>query len=186
MYQAGADNGVLLSGNRVAPSGVPSGGLSSEVESSVGESVVTRRGRAPGDDGHADQWYRLAGELALGGVAKMIAENAVLSELLPGRVSLLLDRAHDTLLSDSQVRIIERALSERLGEDIRLSVEVGEVSVETPARRHARIDAERQRDAQELLESDVTVKSLLSEFGGRLDEVRPVDRPDGQSGGVIR
>jgi len=125
-------------------------------------------------------WHELIPQLELGGVARMIAEHSVLApgSAVPapdGQVRLILDQAHDTLLSDAQAQVIERALAEQLGQPIKLNIETGEIEQETPAVRRARLDSERQRDAQNMLESDVTVRSLLSEFGGRLDDVQPVE-----------
>jgi DNA polymerase-3 subunit gamma/tau len=79
------------------------------------------------------------------------------------------------LLGEAQVQSIQRALSEHAGRPVKLVIEPGEPDVETPAARRARITAERQRAAESLLESDETVQSLLAEFGGRLDEVQPLE-----------
>jgi len=88
---------------------------------------------------------------------------------------LRLDRAHDTLLADGPVATLERTLTARAGEPIRVRVEVGTVETETPAARMARERVERQRAAEETLATDQTVQQLLSEFGGRIEGVSPVD-----------
>ena len=128
-------------------------------------------------------WHEWVSCLDLGGVARMIAENSVLADFSEDRIRLTLDQAHDTLLSDAQIQVIERALCDDLERPVTLVLETGVVDDETPALRRARIAAERQRDARALLETDETVRSLLAEFDGRLDDVRPVERPQ-QSGGV--
>lgn len=122
-----------------------------------------------------DPWYELLGKLELGGVARMLAEHSVARELSAERVRLILDPVHDTLLGDAQVRIIERALQAHLGADLTLLIEPGEIELETPADRRARLAEARQRDAQCMLEADERVQTLLTEFGGRLDEVAPVE-----------
>jgi DNA polymerase-3 subunit gamma/tau len=90
-------------------------------------------------------------------------------------VQLVLDPAHDTLLGDAQVQMIQRALDAHFGRSVPLLIEPGSIDVETPADRRARLLAERQEDAQQMLETDEQVQTLLSEFGGRLDEVQPLE-----------
>ncbi|MEZ5560204.1 MAG: DNA polymerase III subunit gamma/tau [Pseudomonadales bacterium] len=137
-------------------------------------------GQLEADDGvvaGADApWHQIVAELSLAGVARMIAEHAVLLTVEGGSYRLLLDNAHDTLLSDAQVANIERALAARNGAPVRVQVQVGRPPRETPAQRAVRVRAERQRAAEQTLAADGTVQSLLSEFGGRIDGVRPVEQ----------
>ncbi|HEX7035615.1 MAG TPA: DNA polymerase III subunit gamma/tau C-terminal domain-containing protein, partial [Pseudomonadales bacterium] len=119
-------------------------------------------------------WHELVAGLGLSGVARMIAEHSELLAADERQFRLRLDRAHDTLLSDGPVAAIERALAER-GWRVQVRVEVGDVAGETPAQRRQRLQAQRQRAAEESLATDSTVRSLLQEFGGRIDGVRPVE-----------
>ena len=118
----------------------------------------------------------------------MIAEHSIAREMSAERVHLVLDPAHDTLLGEAQVQMIQRALDDHFGRKVDFLIEPGEIEVETPADRRARLMAERQADAEQMLERSDQVKSLLSEFGGRLDEVQPLDAADStdnrQSGGA--
>ncbi len=127
-------------------------------------------------------WHDLLEQLDLGGVARMIAEHSIARSLSPERVHLILDPDHDTLLGEAQVNMIQRALDAHFGGEVPLRIEPGPIDVETPADRRARLQAERQEDAQQMLETDEQVRTLLSEFGGRLDEVQPLE-PDGEPTG---
>jgi DNA polymerase-3 subunit gamma/tau len=128
-------------------------------------------------DGRA--WHEVVDALSLSGVARMIAEHSILKQHANGSIELTLDDAHDTLLNEAQRAAIERALSDDLQGPIQLQIVVAGVAQETPARRRERQAAERQRNAEMILESDQTVQSLLNEFGGRLDVVKPIeDAPD--------
>jgi DNA polymerase-3 subunit gamma/tau len=147
------------------------------------EPVGVPSARQPQRAGERSRWHELVGTLEIAGVARMIAEHSVMAELGDEQIRLVLDSAHDTLLSESQTRVIERALIQTLGRSIRLTIETGTVEEETPAQVRDRIAAERQRDAQNMLETDTTVQSLLSEFDGRLDDVQPVTDPN-LSGGL--
>ena len=124
-------------------------------------------------------WHETVAGLELSGVARMLAEHSELVTSADGVYRLRLDRAHDTLLSEGPVAAIERALAGS-GQDadaaaVRVEVEVGPVSRETPAQRFARLRAERQHAAEQSMASDRTVRTLLSEFGGRLDGVKPIE-----------
>ena len=118
-------------------------------------------------------WHELVHRLTLGGVARMIAEHSVpLSFALPN-VALLLSKQHDTLLSDAQVINLGRGLSEACDQAVNLTVEIGDVREETPAVYRARLAHERQISAEQALKADETVKSLLADFGGSIDEIKP-------------
>ncbi len=127
-------------------------------------------GGSAGDPG----WSELVQQLPLAGVARMIAEHSELLERTDRTLRLRIDSRHDALLSDSAVAGIERAFAE-LGESLQVQIEVGAVSQETPAERFARLRQERQAAAEQTLAADRTVQSLLSEFGGQLDGVRPIE-----------
>jgi DNA polymerase-3 subunit gamma/tau len=118
-------------------------------------------------------WHELVKRLTIGGVARMIAEHSVpLSFALPN-VALLLSSQHDMLLSDAQVVNLARGLSEVCDQKVNLTVEVGNVGEETPSVYRARLAHERQISAEQSLQQDETVKRLLADFGGSIDEVKP-------------
>lgn len=119
------------------------------------------------------RWYDIVDQLSITGVAKMIAEHSVLRTMqLPG-IELVLSDKHDTLLTDAQRQGLGRALQEQLGQTVELAVSIAAVSSETPSQRKDRLAQERQADAEATLQQDATVQNLLSEFGGKIEAVRP-------------
>jgi hypothetical protein len=68
---------------------------------------------------------------------------------------------------------LARGLSETCDQTVNLTVEIGDVKEETPAVYRARLAHERQLSAEQSLQEDETVKSLLADFGGSIDEVKP-------------
>jgi DNA polymerase III subunit gamma/tau len=104
----------------------------------------------------------------------MIAEHSQLVDHRDDVYRLRLDSAHDTLLSDAPVAALERALARR-GRPVRVQVEIGAPSEETPAQRFQRLRVERQQAAERTLAGDRTVRTLLDEFGGRLEGVSPIE-----------
>jgi len=127
-------------------------------------------------------WHDLVSNLQLGGVARMIAEHSVLQTREGNEFSLILDQAHDTLLSDSLVEVIRRSLSEAIGQEAKITITAGDVNEETPAQRRVRLADERQRDAELILRKDATVQSLLDEFGGHIDDVQAIDHSNNSDG----
>jgi DNA polymerase-3 subunit gamma/tau len=119
-------------------------------------------------------WYELVNALAIGGVAKMIAEHSVPIALALPEVRLLLSAEHDMLLSDVQSQNLQRALSDLCEQKIALTIDVGNVEEETPAVYRARLALERQLSAEQTLREDATVKSLLADFDGKIDGVTPI------------
>ena len=119
------------------------------------------------------RWYDVVAQLALGGVAKMIAEHSVPLIFDETKITLLLSPQHDTLLSDAQVQNLNRGLEEVLGRAIALEIDVSAPPEETPAQRRGRLLAERQAEAEDAMAQDTTVQSLLADFDGTLEEVRP-------------
>jgi DNA polymerase-3 subunit gamma/tau len=124
---------------------------------------------AAGSD--AERWYAMVNQLSLGGVAKMIAEHSIPSSFSESAITLLLSGEHDTLLNDAQVQNLQRGLSELVGKNISVRVEVGEPTSETPSQRKMRLRAERQAEAEAAMREDATVQSLLEDFDGKLEEV---------------
>lgn len=121
-----------------------------------------------------NQWFDWVSALNVGGVVRMIAEHSVLLDSPLPKLSICLDRQHDTLLSKSQLDQLQRALQELLEQPVLLDVQVGELPAESPAQRRNREALARQANAESAIEQDAVVNGLLSEFGGRVDEVRPV------------
>lgn len=118
-------------------------------------------------------WYELVMQLGIGGVTKMIVENCVPESVALPNLHLVLDAAHETLLSEAQQQQIQRALVEKLGQDVVVSITLGQPQMETPSRRTARLAAERQQAAEQEINSDPNVAKLMSDFDARVVEIKP-------------
>ena len=129
----------------------------------------------------SDPWSDLLADLELVGMARALAERCVLTRHEGAQWVLCVDAAYDTLLNDRQVTVIQDAIEKAIGGDVQLEVTVGEPEWETPAERSERLVAERLADARHSLESDATVQSLLTDFGGDLVSVRPLDGPGNET-----
>ena len=140
-------------------------------EQAVPSPEVTHEPAAPSES--VDRWADLVEALPIGGVTKMIADHATPTLFTDDEIVITLSRQYDTLFSEAQAKNLERAVAEHLGRAITFRVEVGDIQTTTPAERRQRLADERQRSAEEALETDSTLQGVLSDFDGKLDAVRP-------------
>ena len=166
------DNDAPVAGSESALESTPSASTAETSVASI-ESVQAAPEGFVADAQLLTQWYEWVEQINVTGVAKMIAEHAVLKSLQLPSVELVLSDQHDTLLNEAQRSAIGRALAELLGEQVELVVSTAPIASETPNERKARLQQERQSDAEAALQQDSTVQSLLSEFGGKIEAVRP-------------
>jgi len=166
------DNDAPVAGSESALESTPSASTAETSVASI-ESVQAAPEGFVADAQLLTQWYEWVEQINVTGVAKMIAEHAVLKSLQLPSVELVLSDQHDTLLNEAQRSALGRALAELLGEQVELVVSTAPIASETPNERKARLQQERQSDAEAALQQDSTVQSLLSEFGGKIEAVRP-------------
>ena len=166
------DNDAPVAGSESALESTPSASTAETSAASI-ESVQAAPEGFVADAQLLTQWYEWVEQINVTGVAKMIAEHAVLKSLQLPSVELVLSDQHDTLLNEAQRSALGRALAELLGEQVELVVSTAPIASETPNERKARLQQERQSDAEAALQQDSTVQSLLSEFGGKIEAVRP-------------
>ena len=166
------DNDAPVAGSESALESTPSASTAETSVASI-ESVQAAPEGFVADAQLLTQWYEWVEQINVMGVAKMIAEHAVVKSLQLPSVELVLSDQHDTLLNEAQRSALGRALAELLGEQVELVVSTAPIASETPNERKARLQQERQSDAEAALQQDSTVQSLLSEFGGKIEAVRP-------------
>lgn len=136
------------------------------------EKKKTELGTATGLD-----WQAMFSELKLSGMARNVASNCELIQYSAGQAVFCLDEANCKLFQDAHVRQIENALQQALGEAVKVSLQSGEVSSETPYLRAQREKRERQQAAIDSIMGDETINDLLQTFGGQVDQssIRPLD-----------
>jgi len=114
-------------------------------------------------------WHRLLAGLGLTGIVQNIASHCELRSNQGGALSFVLDSANATLFNDSHEEKVRLALENYFGQPVRVSIELGSVSNETPAMRHTRKASERQQQAVDSIENDPRLQALMSRFDGELD-----------------
>ena len=122
-------------------------------------------------------WPLLAASLPVRGVAQQLAQR---SELLSvdvnsGTPQLHLRVAMETLLSAGSADKLTAALTEYFGKPVRLTTETGAVSHTADAQASSE-RAERQRAAENLMQNDPFVQTLIREFGASIvpGSIKPI------------
>ena len=126
----------------------------------------------------AGGWSDIVGQLELKAVARELANNCALQEVTESAVRLSLDPSHSHLKNGVRVKQIEEALCAFYGHSIKLTVDdSAELVSETPARRQAREQRERQAQAVESIEQDENIRAFQDAFGATInyDSIRPRD-----------
>jgi DNA polymerase-3 subunit gamma/tau len=123
-------------------------------------------------------WSDIVGRLELKAVARELANNCALQEVTESAVRLSLDPSHSHLKNGVRMKQIEEALCAFYGHSIKLTVDdSAELVSETPARRQAREQRERQAQAVESIEQDENIRAFQDTFGATInyDSIRPRD-----------
>lgn len=122
-------------------------------------------------------WPVLVKQLNVRGVARQLAmQSELLSFVDDGKaVSIRIRVPVDTLLSAGSKEKLAAALTEHLGKTVRLDTEIGATTVTAHAADVAE-EAQRQRHAEQTLQEDPFVQTLMREFGATIvpGSVRPL------------
>ena len=170
---AGAPGGRLLDGMRQAPTSAEEADGSPAVVSAQEPTPAPAEpleGEEPTPELHA-----LIGRMQPSGVTRMVLDNCQLASHADNRWELVLAEEHDILLRDDSRASVQDLVSTYMGREVRVDIVVGKPGEETPGERRRRLDAVRQRAAEQAIASDETVQSLLRVFDGRVGSVKPLD-----------
>ena len=140
----------------------------------AGSAEATPSGTGKPDPSH---WETFAAGLKLGGITTQLANNCAFHSWDGETLRLQLDPAKQQLrVGQSEKRLLE-GIRKQLGEQVKLQILVEQVAVETPAKRQAKAQSERQRQAEQSFSNDPFVRELQEHFDARLvsDSIKPVD-----------
>ena len=126
---------------------------------------------------HSIDWPALVKQLELRGVARQLAmQSELLSCEDDGQLMALRVRVPvETLLSAGSKDKLAAALSDQLGKKVRLDTEIG-VTTQTAHAADVAGEAERLRQAEQTLQEDPFVQTLIRDFGATIvpGSVRPL------------
>ncbi len=122
-------------------------------------------------------WPGLIESSRVKGMVKQLAVNCSLLSHSGSDMALQLNEEFSQLLNPNLQNKLQDALSEFLGDRVKLTITLGKPASETPAQTAARNVAERQQAAEQSIDEDPVVKALKENFDAEVvpNSVRPVD-----------
>ncbi|MFV0455896.1 MAG: DNA polymerase III subunit gamma/tau [Pseudomonas sp.] len=120
--------------------------------------------------GLAAEWQDIYLKLGLSGLTGSIASNCTLISVEDDRWLMHLDPAQSALFNATQQRRLNDALNQYHGRTLQLVIELERPRQETPAQAAARWRAERQRAAEQSIQSDPVVQQLMEQFAAVIRE----------------
>lgn len=133
-------------------------------------SAAAEPGRPAGD------WPDILTALKIGGMARELAQHCELRELLGARIVLRLSPTHRHLLMKPAQDKLQQSLGEYFARPLQLTIELEEVSGDTPAAAAQRDRRERMDRAIASVEQDGFVREVIEVFDATLIEssIKPV------------
>jgi DNA polymerase-3 subunit gamma/tau len=124
----------------------------------------------------AGDWPDILAALKIGGMARELAQHCELRELLGARIVLRLSPAHRHLLMKPAQDKLQQSLGEYFARPLQLTIELEEVSGDTPAAAAQRDRRERMDRAIASVEQDGFVREVIEVFDATLIEssIKPV------------
>ena len=128
-----------------------------------------QRDQEPAPEFSPANWAEILGALSLSGVAASLAANCELYSANDHQCVLKLSENHASLWNKTYESRIAEALGRLYGQEIKVSIEVGAPSVETPAQGAEREKQQSLAQAVADIQGDQYVQQLIESFNGKLD-----------------
>lgn len=128
-----------------------------------------------------DEWAKQVASLGLSGLAGQLASHSILVSSGDGVYQLAIERSSEHLCTSMARQRLVDALSEKEGRTIRVDIQVTDKKGETPAVQAAQVEASRQLEAEQAIETDEWINSIRAKMGAKVvpGSVRPcTDTPD--------
>lgn len=116
----------------------------------------------------ADTWHVFFERLNLTGITRNLLANCVVEQIQEPQLALLLDVQQSALLNDEHRQRIIQCLRDVLGTHWSISLRIGELAQESPARRKQRLQDERVRKALGDFHADPNVTQLIERFSAQV------------------
>jgi DNA polymerase-3 subunit gamma/tau len=160
----------------IAPGTRPPAAAAAPVPASPAASASAPRAvgaeAAAGFDG---DWPALVARLPVQGMPRQLAAQAQLLDASDDHFRLRV--AHKLLADANNIERLRNAIAQHFGRPVRLTVDVGATNGPTAAGIAAQARADRQKQAEQAIYNDPTVRQMIENFGAQIDpdSIRPVD-----------
>jgi DNA polymerase-3 subunit gamma/tau len=123
-------------------------------------------------------WLSVFAQLNVTGIVANVLANMELVAVEGNEIQFKLDIKQSAVFSSEMNVKLESALQEYFSQPITVNIEIGEVSVETPALLGQRLRAEQKQRMIDEFEQDETVSELVSLFSGSVvrDSIEPITK----------
>ena len=123
------------------------------------------------------QWREISSQLGLQGMYAQLVAHCSLHSVSDTSVNLVLDETHQHLNNPKMVKRVEEAIRQLSGREVRLKLEVGAPTSETPAQRQQRERDERLQNAQASITNDPVVQDIQRRFDASIavDAIEPLN-----------
>jgi len=172
--QGAASAGARMSSRAVAPTPAPA--AASPVAPVAAKAAVPPPAPQPVVAFNGG-WEELIDRAQLRGPLGQLAQNATLIAVDGSVVRLAMNESYEHLAVGPMVAQLEQRLGVALGRDVKVRFERAGGGAQTPAEQRARADHERRSAAEESVQADPFVQSMIDTFGARVvpGSVRPLD-----------
>jgi DNA polymerase-3 subunit gamma/tau len=116
-----------------------------------------------------EDWPALVKAANLRGPVRSLAEHCELASSRPGRLELMLESDKADFNTEKLRARLQSALTEYLGSETKVRIEIGEHANATPAQLLKESESVRARQAREAIESDPTVRAVQAAFDAVLE-----------------
>ena len=109
-------------------------------------------------------------------VQEQLADRCELAAFDGHRMELRIAPGRETYLERSYQEKLKAALRRHLGEELHVTITVGEASGNSPADLVARKREQEQARAVKAIQEDEFVRELVENFGGRVNAIKPIQQ----------
>ncbi len=167
-------NSVLNSPATPAPVEVPTVAVKQAAPEPVRVKPVRK---IPYDQAGPQEWTEIYLGLGVTGILQSTVANCQLIGRQGNAFQFVLDETNSTLFDVSHEKRLADLLTDYFAEPIRVNIQLGKVTAETPALMAIRLRAERQLQAEDAIKNDPIVLQLIAQFGATLreDTIQPIN-----------
>ncbi len=126
--------------------------------------------------GGESDWHQIVAALSISGLARELAQNCELRQLVDGQCLLRLSPKQTHLQMKPNPERLQQALVEYFGRPVQLRIELGENEVDTPAATVGKQRQEQQEKAASAIAQDVFVRDAIDSLGASVVEssIKPI------------
>ena len=117
-----------------------------------------------------ENWLELYSHVGIDGIAANVLGNSVLNKVEGNTLYFVLDEKQSSVFNEELLPKISTAMSDFFNKELKVLIDIGEITKETPAKLSQRLKQEGHREMISEFEKDKNVQQLLTHFSGTLAE----------------